>query len=125
MAYNSYPIIMNGEAIPFPDSWDENPKKISNTFETEAGTIRKIITRSSRMGISASFTVTDRWLKKFKALRNLSGFAVRVFDATANGYQQINMFIDDDSFQYSLITASRYENGTTGLYKLSFDLEEF
>lgn len=125
MAYNAYPIIMNGEQIPFPDSWDENPKKISNTFETEAGTIRKIITRSSRMGISASFTVTDRWLKKFKALRDLSGFAVRVFDATANGYQQINMFIDDDSFQYSLIMASRYENGTTGLYKLSFDLEEF
>lgn len=125
MAYNAYPIIMNGEQIPFPDSWDENPKKISNTFETEAGTIRKIITRSSRMGISASFTVTDRWLKKFKALRDLSGFSVRVFDATANGYQQINMFIDDDSFQYSLITASRYENGTTGLYKLSFDLEEF
>lgn len=124
MAYNTYPIFMNNQTIPFPDSWEENPRKISNTFETEAGTIQKIITRSSRMGISASFTVTDRWLKKFLALRAMSVFEVKVFDATLSGYATRNMFIDDDSFQYSLVTAARYETGTTGLYKLSFNLEE-
>ena len=49
----SYPIKINNTAIPFPENWEENPKKISNEFATEAGGRKKIEIRNKRLSVSA------------------------------------------------------------------------
>ena len=121
----SYPIKINNTPIPFPDSWDEKPVKLSSEFETEDGSRIKIIRRVSRLSISASFTVSSRWLKKFKQWRKENTLSVYVYDPDNNGYQAHTMEISDDSFSYSLIKGSERARNTNGLYKLSFDLEEF
>ena len=122
---SSYPTTINNEVIPYPDTWEENPKKKSNTFETEAGGIQKIITRTSRLCVSCSFTVTSRWLKKFMEYRNANSLTVNIYDPVLNAMASHTMFIDDESFVYERIKDSRYVTNTNGLYKLSFDMEAF
>lgn len=122
---NSYPYKINNIAIPYPDSWSEKPKKLANTFETEAGTMKKIIVRTSKLSISASFTVTSFWLKKFQQFRDMDVLTLSKFNAQAGGYSDYTVCIDDESFEYDLITASRFANNTNGLYRLSFNLEEY
>lgn len=122
---SSYPTTINNEVIPYPDTWEENPKKKSNTFETEAGGIQKIVTRTSRLCVSCSFTVTSRWLKKFMGYRDANSLTVSIYDAKNEVMTSHTMFIDDDSFVYERIKDSRYVTNTNGLYKLSFDMEAF
>lgn len=122
---SSYPIKINNTAIPFPDSWEENPEKLSNEFETEDGGRIKIVRRTSRLSVNASFTVTSRWLKKFQQWRNANTLSVQMYDPSNNGYQAHTMDIADDSFTYDLIPNSKRVKNTNGLYHLSFTLEEF
>ena len=108
----SYPIKINNTPIPFPDSWSENPIKISSEFETEDGHRIKTVKRVTRLSISASFTVSSRWLKKFKQWRKESTLSVYVYDPDNNGYQAYIMEISDDSFSYSLIKGSERASNT-------------
>lgn len=121
----SYPIKIDDTAIPFPDTWEETPMKVSNEFETESGYRQKIIVRNSRMRIAASFKVSSRWLKKFEAWRDAAILTVSVYDAQTGAYKNRTMEISDDSFSYSLIQNSKRLANTEGLWRLSFELEEF
>jgi hypothetical protein len=122
---SSYPTQINGETIPFPDTWSENPQKIVNQFETEAGGLKHIVIRSSRLSADASFTVTSRWLKKFLQFRNLDQLTVTIYNAVSDSRTSHTMFIDPESFSYELVHESRYAQNTNGIYKLSFSIEEF
>ena len=51
--------------------------------------------------------------------------SVSVYDAEFEQYKTLTMAIGEDSFTYSLIKGSERVGRTNGLYKLSFDLEEF
>lgn len=121
----SFPILMASKEVPFPDSWQENPQRVSNSFEMENGGRKKIGIRTKLMSISASFTVTSRWLEYFQYLRDQSSFVVSIYDAQVGGYQNYVMEITDDSFSYDLIKNSKRVKNTDGLWRVSFDLEEF
>ena len=121
----SYPIKINNTVIPFPENWEENPKKISNEFATEAGGRKKIEIRNKRLSVSASFTVSSRWLKQFELWRDASTLTVSIYDAETTAYKNYTMEILDDSFSYNLIKNSKRMRNTDGLWRLSFDLEEF
>lgn len=121
----SYPIKINNTVIPFPDSWQVNPIKTSSEFETEDARRIKVVRRTTRMSVSASFTVTSRWLKKFDTWRRSDSLSVRFYDPFMGNYNEFTMDIEDNSFNYSLINGSKRVKNTDGLYTLSFNLEEF
>lgn len=121
----SYPIKINNTAIPFPDTWEENPRKISTEFQMENGGRKKIGIRNKLMSISAAFTVSSRWLKKFEAWRDASTLTVSIYDAQTGAYKNYTMEVMDDSFSYNLIKNTKRLGNTEGLWRLSFDLEEF
>lgn len=121
----SYPIKFNNVAIPFPKTWNENPQKITNTFDMENGGLNKIVVRTERKAVNASFVVSSRWLKKFKDYRAMNSITVDCYDASTNAYKSHTMFIVDESFNYDLIPNSDRVRNTNGLWTLSFDLEEF
>ena len=121
----SYPIKINSTAIPFPDSWEENPRKISSEFQMENGDRKKIGIRNKLMSISASFTVSSRWLKQFEAWRDAATLTVSIYSAQTGAYKNYTMEIMDDSFSYNLIKNSKRVRNTDGLWRVSFDLEEF
>lgn len=122
---SSYPIKINNEAIPFPDSWNENPKKIASQFETESGHRKVLVQRTGRLAISARFTVSSRWLKKFMQWRDAASFTLSKYDAVTGAYTTHTMDIDPESFSYDLVRHSELVKNTEGLYYLSFDMEEF
>lgn len=121
----TYPVKINNEAIPFPDSWTENPKKITEQFETEDGHRKVLLIRSERLSASVSFTVSSRWLKKFKQWRDASTLTVQIYNAVTGSYSSKTMDIVPDSFEYQLVRHSEQMANTDGLWKLSFELEEF
>lgn len=121
----SYPIKIENNAIPFPKSWSESPKRLANNYETEAGTRQAVILRNARTVFSGSWTVSSRWLKKFKDFRALEHFTLSVYDASTNAYADHTVSITDDSFSYDLIEGSKRVKNTEGLYNVSFDMEEF
>ena len=121
----NYPIKINNVAIPFPKEWSENPVKIVNNFETEAGGRKQIITRIGRLNASGTWTVSSRWLKKFLTWRKEPTLSVQIYDAETDAYITHTMSINEDSFQYDLIRDSKLCNNTNGLYELTFELEEF
>lgn len=121
----SYPTTFDNEIIPFPDNWAEKPQKIVNQFETEAGGLKNIVVRNQRLSVDASFTVTSRWLKKFKGYRAQNEISVGIYDAETGSTVSHSMFIVGDSFSYELVHDSRYAQNTNGVYKLSFTIEEF
>ena len=120
-----YPIKINNEAIPFPTSWEENPKRILNAFETEAGGIKHINIRTTRMSFTGEWKVSSRMLRRFKQYRELPSFTLSVYDAQHGTYGDYTVSIDPDSFVYSVIPASKLAENTNGLYVLSFSMEEF
>lgn len=120
-----FPITINGTAIPFPDSWEEVPNKIANNFGTESGGRKQIVIRNSRLRVAGSWTVSSRWLKNFLQWRDTNTLTVRIYDARTDGYVSRTMGIIEDSFQYTLIRDSKLARNTNGLYRLSFEIEEF
>lgn len=123
--YKDFPIMINGTAIPFPDSWEEAPNKIVNNFDTESGGRKQLVIRNSRLRATGSWTVSSRWLKNFLQWRDANTLTVRIYDARTGGYVSHTMGIIEDSFQYALIPESKLAQNTTGLYRLSFEIEEF
>lgn len=121
----NYPTLINGTAIPFPDSWEESPNKIVSNFESEAGGRKQIVIRGSRLKASGEWTVSSRWLKTFKEFRAANVLSVELYDAVTGARATHNMSIIEDSFTYALIPGSKIAGNTDGLYKLTFDMEEF
>lgn len=121
----TYPVKINNEAIPFPDSWSEHPLRVAEQFETEDGHRKVLTIRSERLSASVSYTVSTRWLKKFKEWKNSSTLSVQIYDAVSGAYSTKTMDISPDSFQYDLVRNTERMVNTEGLWKLSFELEEF
>lgn len=121
----TYPIKINSTAIPFPTGWSVAPKRLANNYETEAGTRQVVVLRNARTTFSGSWTVSSRWLKKFLEFRALESFTLSVYDASTNAYADYTVSITDDSFSYDLIEGSKRVKNTEGLYRVSFDMEEF
>ena len=122
---NSYPVTINGDVIPYPDTWEETPKKLTNTFETESGHVRKIVVRGSRLSVTCTFTVSSRWLRKFMEYRDADSLTVGIYEPRSEVMGTYTMFIDDETFRYERIPESRYAQNTNGLYRLQFDMEAF
>lgn len=122
---NDYPFKINNTAIPYPDSWNQSPTKMTNSFTTEDGHTQKVIVRATKFKAECSFTVTSFWLKKFLEYRAADSIEVSVYDAQLSGYKTYTCFIDDESFRQELIPASRFAQNTQGLWRISFSIEEY
>lgn len=122
---SEYPIKINDVVIPFPDRWEETPHKIANNFETEAGGRVQLEVRNCRLSVSGEWTVSHRWLKKFMQYRDLNAITIRMYDAVTGDYKSHVMSITEDSFRYSLIDGSKRVKNTEGLWRVSFEAEEF
>lgn len=123
--YRHFPILIESTSIPFPDSWEETAQKITTEFETENGHRKLVVVRSARMSFRGTFTVTNRWLKKFRTWRNMDAVGLSVYDAKTDAYKTYTVSFREDSFRYTLIKGSERMTLTDGLYNLSFELEEF
>lgn len=122
---NNYPIIMNGTTLPFfPSKWERNPKDIKVTNQSEGGhdIIQRI--RSNKMTISASFVLADAaWVGFFEGLKELDSFTLKEYSPRLDDYEQRTVRIED--LTDSPRRKTEKLEGVTGVWDISFTIEEF
>ena len=116
-------IKFNDEIIFEPESWEESSEVIESVNQTEAGTDQIAVTRYDKLSISCSFQCSSRWTKKFKEYSKQDSIAVSIYDHIDETYKTRTMRIR--SFKVSLVENSWKTKDTSGLWIVSFSLEEF
>ena len=120
MAHLQY-LVFNGEDIAMPVSYDVELSDVEadSSGETEAGTTQRDIVRSGVVKISVSFQVSPAWLKKLSLMRAKPKLTVAFFNTDTMIRETREMYID--GFKTSLA----HDTSKKGLWKVSFDLNEY
>lgn len=116
-------ILFDSTSIPFANSWVENPQKLRNTFTTEAGTEIDLIVRDDKLSISASYTCLDNLLQTFFTFRDKNSFVLTRYNPKTKSSETRTVRMTD--FNYELLPKSYGLTGQNGVWKVSFNLEEF
>ena len=120
MAFIQY-LKINGENLPLPDSYEVELTDVEadTSGETEAGTTQRDIVRSGVVSIPVSFQVSPAWLKKLSLMRAKPKLTVAFFNTDTMIRETREMYID--GFKTSLA----HDTSKKGLWKVSFDLNEY
>lgn len=120
---SQYPILFDGTAIPWPETWEEAADPVERVSQTEAGTDQIILVRPAKWTISASFQCSSLWARRFRSYALQDSVVLRVYDPVSGGYAERAVRIR--GFASRLVRQSHKTAGTDGLYEISFDMEEF
>ena len=121
---NTYPVQINNTDLPVAISWNETAEVVENANTTEAGTDIVDILRVDKLIVNASYDVSSTWLATFKGWANdTSKLTVKIYDSITNGY--VTRYMRIRNFTYNLVQHSDKNNGTIGLWNVTFDLIEF
>lgn len=118
-----HPILFDGEAVPWPQSWGEDTAPVENVFQTEAGTDQVILVRRKKSVIAWTSNADSRLKARYEQYRDKDSVAVSLWDSGAGAYRVLTCRVRGwkcEMVQYSQRTA-----GTDGLWRISFTLEEF
>ena len=120
MAFFEY-LKFDGTALPLPDSYEVELAAVEagSSGETEAGTTQRDVVRQGVVTISASFSVTARWLKVLTVYSKEDKLSVEYFDTEAAELKSTEMYVE--GFQAKLKKDTSYR----GLWTVSFILKEF
>jgi len=123
MAYlKNYPILFNGNSIPFPNSYTEKNDVIETVNQTEAGTDICQVERIKKLTLSMSFRLMGSWASTFEALAySTSTVTVKIYDNQTNAYAEKTMRMRN--YSKKLVEHSEKIN-TAGMYDISFDMVE-
>lgn len=110
-------LFFDGALIPSPDSYDISTEDLlsDGSGETEAGTQQRDFKRRDVITISLSFTVTVKWLKKFKEYRIKDHILVK-YDRSGILEER---FMYMDGYKQKL----EHETQSGGIWTVSFDLK--
>lgn len=120
MAFNQY-LTFDGTDIPMPDTYEVSMDDVEagSSGTTEAGTTQRDVVRFSVHAISASFSVTSKWLVKLTAYKNQAKVTVDFFDPETAGTTTAEMYITDFKAKRKADTPRK------GAWTVSFTLKEF
>ena len=120
MAFTNY-LRIDGTEMPLPTSYDLSLSDVEadSSGETEAGTTQRDIVRSGVAEISVAFQVSPAWLKKLSLMRAKPKLPVEFFNTETMLRETRDMYID--GFKTSLA----HDTTKKGLWKVSFDLNEY
>lgn len=119
-----YPVVMNGTEVPFFPDTDNTPKKLLNGNESEGG--RRIIQliRQERLSASVRLSIADyQWVQFFAHLNELDSFVFKQYSPLTNGYVEKTVYMDN--WRYKAKKKSEDLTAVTGVWEVSFTLEEF
>lgn len=119
MAFIQY-LTLDGVLLPLPDSYGLQMSDVEadSGGETEAGTTQRDVVRMGVVSISATFSVSPKWLKVLTGFKQKEKLSVDYFDTETLETRQTEMFID--GYKASLVKDTSYK----GLWKVSFTLKE-
>lgn len=116
-------LYINDILLPRPkeDITFKNDKK-KTEYETEAGTTQVLVTRTSKIKITAKFLLTGTWMKKFREFESKDTVIVSCFYPSESelSEHECQFIIDSENH----IAKSREQLNVNGLYEVSISLEE-
>lgn len=118
-----HPILFDGEAVPWPQSWGEDTAPVENIFHTEAGTDHVILVRRRKSTIAWTSHADSRLKARYEAYRDKDSVAVSIWAAAAGAYRVITCRIR--GWRAEMAPHSEKTAGTDGLWVINFTLEEF
>ena len=120
-----YPIMFDNNTLPFfPTSWKQTPTKIQTLLQSEGGDDLIQRTRIDKAHIDAQFTLADDvWVKFFAQYNKKESFSLYQYSPLEEGYEQ--RIVRMESFSYAYRRKSEELTAVTGVWDVSFSLEEF
>lgn len=118
-----YPIFFNATELPTPKKWDETFSTVETVNVTEAGTDQVLVARYGKLSVAAQFDCSSRWAHTFSQFRDAGPLSVSSYDLKTEDYKTRRMRMRD--FKSSPVEGSEKVPGTTGLYSITFSLEEY
>lgn len=121
---NDYPIKFNDTALPFPTGWQQTFNKVQSSLQSEGGTDLIQSIRKNKLSVSAQFVVADDALVKFfKQCDMLDSFTLSQYSPLTSTYEERTVRMEN--FSYSSRRKSEKLTAVTGVWDVSFNLEEF
>lgn len=121
---SEYPVIMNGTAVPFFPELDNEPQKLQTTNRSEGGRDLVQLIRSDKMKVSVKTEIAGaQWLQFFYQLYMLDAFSFKQYNPLIDNYDERTVRLED--FKYKAKKKSEYLTAVTGVWEVSFTLEEF
>lgn len=121
----NYPIMFGDTAVPFFPELDITPKNIENKHQSEGG--RDIIQtiRKDKLSVGVNIKVAgDEWVRFFYDLyKNSDSVTYKQYSPLLQGYDTRTIRIED--FSYKMAKHSEDLTAVTGVWEMSFKIEEF
>lgn len=124
MALSNFPYKINNTALPFPTSWSVSPDIVETVKQSEGGTDMVMVVRRNKRKINVSYKIADSdWLKKLLEFYALDSLTVQQFNPLNNAYESMTMRMR--GFTYTPVRKSHELTAVTGVWDISFSLEEY
>lgn len=110
-------LYFNGTRLPRPDSYELNVSDIlsDGSGETEAGTQQRDFKRRDVVTISLQFTVTKKWLSRFKGYRSMNQITVK--------YNRAGTLVTEEMYMDGYKEKLEHETAAGGVWSVSFSLK--
>lgn len=120
MAYVQY-LVFDGMPLPLPDSYEVEMKDVEadSGGETEAGTTQRDVVRLGVISISATFSVSSKWLRLLTGFKQKEKIEVGYFDTESLTTKNTEMYVE--SYTANLVKDTSYK----GLWQVALSLREF
>lgn len=118
-----YPTYINDIKIPAADSWQESYGTVESVNTTEAGTDVVVLVRSGKLSVSASYSCSSDGAALLASFRDAEPLTVSMYDIGEQGYKARQMRMRN--FSAERVEDSGNTPGTVGLWRVSFNLEEY
>lgn len=124
LSLGRFPMYMDGTEIPFFPETDNAPQKLENVNQSEAGDRIVQLIRADMMDVDIKMEVAGvAWVKFFYGLFMKDGFILKQYNPLAEGYDERSVRMID--FKYKAKKKSEKLTAVTGVWEVSFKLEEF
>ncbi len=116
-------LLINNTVLPRPDeALTFKSEKKKQEFETEAGTTQVSVTRTSKLTISGTWTISGKWIEQFREWANDDTVIVSCYFPSKVELTEHECQLTIDSEKH--IRYARDRLNVNGLYEISVTMEE-
>ena len=120
---SDYPYKFNTTELPFMSTWNESFSEVLNTNTSEAGTDIDTVVRKGKLKVIAGCGCLSSMRTTLEGFYAMDSFTLHRYDYVTGAYKEHNVRMKNYSAE-RMYKSESVEN-TVGLWKVSFDLEEF
>ena len=118
-----FPLYFDSTVMPQPHAWTETSNVVETVNKTEAGTDQVDVVRLDKLTISVEYGCADDLARTLKAFSKQNSIVVKYYDIETDDYKQRTMRMR--KFSAALSQHSNELLAVRGVWRVSFDLEEF